>query len=80
MECFLLCSEKPQERTSGGVNWVGWLDAEKGEEPDGTEAGGDGVEDAGTWAPEAAGRGQRRKSWDEEDSNGEGGQGQGRED
>ena len=80
MEYFLLCSKKLQERASGGVNWVGLLGAEKGEEPDGTEAGGDGVEDAGTWAPEGAGRGQRRKSWDEEESNEEWGQGQGRED
>ena len=33
---------------SGGINRVGRLDAEKGDEPDGTEAGGDKVEDAGT--------------------------------
>ena len=41
---------------------MGRLDAEKGEEQGETEAGGDGVEDAGTLAPEAVGRGQRRKS------------------
>ena len=33
---------------SGGINRVGRLEVEKGEEPDGTEAGGDKVEDAGT--------------------------------